>query len=402
MASAARRLARSTLYLLGGLSLGVAASTLHTPASASSNPPQTSVGEEIYNRLFKKKRTGETEQKRRRTTTAVMGIRGLDDDTDADLKAGATANMRAVYEMEDRTADPQLVNKIKSELAGKIAAAGALQRAEKIANSPATEEGLEGEIELGRKMAAQILGANSTYNNETVINYLNALAQLISESGLSAPRPFRIAVLNSEKVNAFACPGGYIFITKGALKSTASEAQLAALIGHEIVHISKQHLVSSLQKKIKKGDNKNASHAIDDEYLKARQRVKPDASGETSALAQVLGPKGVGLTLLQASSEALETLLKSGLEREFELEADTLGQQISAAGGYESRSLISLLTVLKSANQPGRNSLSTTHPPYEIRINHLNEYLTKLGGFPAATAAGSSLFGEMQREWNQK
>ncbi|MEN9808845.1 MAG: hypothetical protein RLZZ488_412, partial [Pseudomonadota bacterium] len=43
-----------------------------------------------------------------------------------------------------------------------------------------------------------------------------------------------------------------------------------------------------------------------------------------------------------------------------------------------------------------------THPPYEIRINHLNEFLTKLGGFPAATAAGSSLFGEMQREWSKK
>jgi predicted Zn-dependent protease len=371
-------------------------------AAANSNSQKTSVSEEIYHRLFKKKRTDETEQKRRRTSTTVMGIRGLDDDTDADLKAGATANMRAVYEMEDRSADRRVIDNIKSQLKATKADAGVQPLQQKIANPPATEDELEGEIELGRKMAAQILGANPTFNNETVINYLNGLAQVIAESGLSSPRPFRIAVLNSEKVNAFACPGGYIFITRGALRSTANEAQLAALIGHEIVHISKRHLVSTLQKKITKGGNKNSQQATDDDYLKARRRVRPDASGETSPLAQILGPKGVGLTLLQASTEALDTLLKGGLEREFELEADALGQQISAAGGYESRSLIELLKTLQSANQGGGNSLSSTHPPYEIRINHLNEFLTKLGGFPAATAAGSSLFGEMQREWSKK
>ncbi|MEY3903365.1 MAG: hypothetical protein RL189_2671 [Pseudomonadota bacterium] len=402
MTSAARRLARSTLCLLGGLSIGVAAATLHIPASANSKSPQTSVSEEIYHRLFKKKRADETEQKRKRTNTSVMGIRGLDDDTDADLKAGATANMRAVYEMEDRSADRSVIDRLKVQLTANKADTGVEQFPQKIANPPATIDELEGEIELGRKMAAQILGANSTYNNHKVVNYLNGLAQVISESGLSSPRPFRIAVLNSEKVNAFACPGGYIFITKGALKSTANEAQLAALIGHEIVHISKRHLVSTLQKKITKNATKNKNQEKDDEYLKTRRRVKPDASRETSPLAQILGPKGVGVTLLQASSEALDTLLKGGLEREFELEADTLGQQISAAGGYQARSLIELLNTLKSANQGAGNSLSSTHPPYEVRINHLNEFLTRLGGFPAATASGSSLFGEMQREWQQK
>lgn len=402
MRSIVRQTMRAKLCMLGGLWLGIAVGNHHMAAAANSNSPKNSVSEEIYHRLFKKKRTDETEQKRRRTSTTVMGIRGLDDDTDADLKAGATANMRAVYEMEDRSADRRVIDNIKSQLKAMKADAGVQPLPQKIANPPSTEDELAGEIELGRKMAAQILGANPTFNNETVINYLNGLAQVIAESGLSSPRPFRIAVLNSEKVNAFACPGGYIFITRGALRSTANEAQLAALIGHEIVHISKRHLVSTLQKKITKGGNKNSQQAKDDDYLKARRRVRPDSSGETSPLAQILGPKGVGLTLLQASTEALDSLLKGGLEREFELEADALGQQISAAGGYESRSLISLLTVLKSANQAGRNSLSSTHPPYEIRINHLNEFLSRLGGFPAATAAGSSLFSEMQREWQQK
>jgi predicted Zn-dependent protease len=361
---------------------------------------KTTVTEDIYKALFSKKRTSAAEQKRARSNTAIMGIRGLDDDSDAAIKASATANMRAVYEMEDRVPSEQLVAKLKMQLNKQIPEGTAVNLPQALDTAQPTPAEFEGELELGRKMAAQVLGANRTYDNPKVVEYITALTKVVADSGLSSYRPFRVAILNSEKVNAFACPGGYIFVTKGALKSTRNEAQLAALLGHEVVHVSRRHLISSLQKKIGNTSDKKKLQDTSP-HMAARQRVKSDASEEANQWAQVLGPKGVGLTLLQASSEALDTLLSKGLEQEFELEADALGQRVSSAAGYESRSLASLLSQIKATQTNPKNTISSTHPPYDLRIENISRYVASMVGQNAAVANGSELFAKMQILWSR-
>lgn len=387
-------------FLLVGVLVGVALGAYITPASGDPSQKKTSATEDVYKALFGKKRASAAEQKRARTNTTVMGLRGLDDDPNAALKATATPNMRAVYEMEDRRPNATTVATLREQLNREIGTDSRQSFPPPIANAEPTLAELEVEIDLGRKMAAQVLGANKTYDNKKVVDYVAALTQTLAFSGLRSNRPFRIAILNSEQINAFACPGGYIFVTKGALKATRSEAQLAALLGHEIVHVSNRHLLSSLQKKINKKEMKKEQVGSVDPHSQARQRIRAESTGDSSAWVQVLGPKGVGLSLLQASSEALETLLSRGLEKEFEFEADRLGQQLSSASGYSSDSLTALLSQMKAQPGSARNASAGTHPPYDMRIESVAKYIATMIGRSAAVAQGSKLFSEMQQEWS--
>jgi predicted Zn-dependent protease len=382
-----------------GLIAGAAAALMSAPALGNSSQSKTSAGEDVFKTLFGKKRATSTDQKRARVNTTVMGIRGLDDDPDAAVKANATANMRAVYEMEDRQPNATVVQTLRRQISSGITADARKQLPVPVAAESANLAELEAEIDLGRKMSAQVLGANQIFSNKKVHDYLSSLIQVLAETGLTAERPYRISVLNSPTINAFACPGGYIFVTLGALKSTQSEAQLAALLGHEMVHVSRRHLLTSLQKKInsKKDPAQKTDHV--DPHVKARKRVKPESATESSAWTQILGPKGVGLTLLQASSEALDTLLSRGLEKEFEFEADRLGQQLSSAAGYSSDSLTTLLNIMKSKSEPARASSAGTHPPYDIRIQNINEFLSTMNGRTLAVLQSSKIYTEVQREW---
>lgn len=387
------------LILVLGLALGAFAATLTTHAFGESGKSKTTISEDVYKALFGKKRATESDQKRARTNTAIMGIRGLDDDSDSSSKITATANMRAVYQMEDRTPNQSTVDTLQKQLDKELSLSRNTALPKPINNTPPSASELEGEIDLGRKMAAQVLGANKTFDNERVLDYVTALTKVVSEGGLSSGRPFRVAILNSHKINAFACPGGYIFVTKGALRATQSEAQLAALLGHEIVHVSQRHLLTALQRTTRRQNKTTNKSDATDPNLQARQRIKPDATNETATWAQVLGPKGVGLSLLQASSEALDTLLSKGLDKEFELEADRLGQQVSAATGYDSHSLVSLLTLMKKSNTLIRNTTASTHPAYDLRIESVSRYVETMIGQTSATAQGSSLYLSMQKEW---
>lgn len=325
-----------------------------------------------------------------------MGVRGLDSDTESDQKYYATANMRAVYQMEDRQPKESLVASIQSEISrGSTASASKLNR---LPNAAPSLQELEAEVELGRKMAAQILGSYQMVESEEIQDYVLALAATVADAGLASPRPFRLAVIKSPAANAFACPGGYLFVTLGALKSVNNESELAALLGHEIVHVSQKHLLASLQKKV---TNKSAQSELrnNDPVLTARKRVKPEPSNENSNWSTLLGPKGVGLTLLQASSEALDTLFSKGLEQEFELEADSMGSQVSAVAGYRADSLLTLLKGISASKNAKMENLNSTHPPFPLRIQKLEQFLTPIEPTSGKKPTSSSLFQSTQRLW---
>jgi predicted Zn-dependent protease len=212
-----------------------------------------------------------------------------------------------------------------------------------------------------------------------VQNYVLALATVVAEGGLAVPRPFRVTVVRSPTVNAFACPGGYIFVTLGALKSVRNESELAALLGHEIVHVSNRHLLTSLKKKV-------SSKSL-------------NKSQDASNWAALLGPKGVSLTLLQASSEALETLFSKGLEQEFELEADSLGSQMSAVAGYQAFSLLNLFKGFVASTSENQLTKNSTHPPYQLRIETLEKFLTPFAAQREKESNSSQPFKTAQKLW---
>ena len=372
---------------------------MHCTLANASSQSEPAITDKIYMSIFSQQRKTAVQQKRSRINTAAMGIRGLDTDDLANQKQTANADMRAVYEMEDRSPEAHLVLKIKSEIAKKTDAYPP-SILKNIDIEQVSREELQAEIDLGRKMAAQILGSTKMHSNIEIQNYANALAQVIAEAGLTSPRPLRVAVLESNHINAFACPGGYIFITQGALQETKSEAQLAALLGHEIAHVSRRHLLSSLKSKIKKNDNSKLEKVGERSlHLEQRKRIKAAPSPEQSAWANLLGPKGVGLTVLQASNEALDTLLSKGLSHEFEFEADALGAQLSAASGYRAESFVEFLQGLRSRSGLSKDSSSATHPPYLLRIERLKQFVAALPALNNSDAGNSSLYLKIQKEW---
>ncbi|MDI6757704.1 MAG: M48 family metalloprotease, partial [Endomicrobiia bacterium] len=104
------------------------------------------------------------------------------------------------------------------------------------------------EIALGREVAANLLARFGHYDDYAVTRYVNLVGQTLERRAARRNIRYHFAILDSETVNAFAAPGGYIFVTKGALKLMADESELAAALAHEIAHVSSRHIAKEIQK----------------------------------------------------------------------------------------------------------------------------------------------------------
>ena len=99
------------------------------------------------------------------------------------------------------------------------------------------------EISLGKKYHAQVLQQTPAYNDQELQNYVQRIGDSLS---IKSHRPnlfYRFTVLDSPDINAFALPGGYIYINRGLMAYLSSEEELAAVLGHEIGHVTARHSV---------------------------------------------------------------------------------------------------------------------------------------------------------------
>ncbi|WP_428623529.1 M48 family metalloprotease, partial [Sedimenticola sp.] len=118
---------------------------------------------------------------------------------------------------------------------------------------------VEAEIKVGREIAARILGRFGVLEDARLTRYVNLVGKSVA---LNASRPeieFRFAILDTQSVNAYAAPGGYIFVTKGALDLMQDEAELAGVLAHEIAHVTEKHIVDELRIR---GESKSSSAGI--------------------------------------------------------------------------------------------------------------------------------------------
>src|SRR3989338_3678250 len=109
-----------------------------------------------------------------------------------------------------------------------------------------TKDDVEAEIIFGREVAARILGRYKLYEDKNLARYINMVGRSAAQYANRPEIEFRFAILNTDIVNAFAAPGGYIFITKGALRLMEDEAELAGVLAHEVAHVSERHIVKEL------------------------------------------------------------------------------------------------------------------------------------------------------------
>lgn len=243
--------------------------------------------------------------------------------------------------------------------------------------------GVDSEIAIGRINHPKIIEEYGRYNDESLQAYVQSVGEKLASVSHRPELLYRFTVLDSPVINAFALPGGYIYITRGLMAYLNSEAELAAVLGHEVGHVTARHGV--------------------------RQQSASQAANLGYTIGAILFPE-----LRAAPSQNLFNILGgallSGYGREHELESDGLGAEYLARAGYEPKAMIDVIRVLKDqetfsaaeAVKQGREAtgyhgLFASHPDNDTRLHEVvasadkyagtekrkiarSEYLTQING----------------------
>ncbi len=216
----------------------------------------------------------------------------------------------------------------------------------------ATDINEEQEANIGREYASLLVGAAPLVDRPAVQRYVNQVGRWLS---LHSERPgldWRFGVLDSDNINAFATPGGYVLVTKGLLARLRNEAELAGVLAHEIAHVVKKHHLAA----IRKAAGIQAGANILAEYQSNRGR-----NAQTTE--RVLGG-------------AKEVMLR-GLDKSDEFEADRMGVVIAARAGYDPFGLPAVLQTLQGMNpeDSGLALMFSTHPAPGARLDELERVM---------------------------
>lgn len=213
------------------------------------------------------------------------------------------------------------------------------------------------EIDLGRQTHAEVLKAYGEYDDPQLQRYIDEIGKRLAANSHRPELIYRFTVLDSADINAFALPGGYIYITRGLLAYLNDEASVAAVLGHEIGHVTARHSV---------------------QQYSAAQLANIGAT-----LTAILVP-GMNNQASGQLMNILGTAVLRGYGREHELEADRLGAVYMAKTGYDPEKILDVLGVLKDqqlyaeriAELEGReprsyHGLFATHPDNDTRLQEV-------------------------------
>jgi predicted Zn-dependent protease len=215
---------------------------------------------------------------------------------------------------------------------------------------------LADEIVIGREMTAKFLGTFGDLNQRRQsLEYLNLIVQTLA---VKVGRPeivYRVGIMDSNDINAFAMPGGYILVTRGLLNFVRNEEELACVLAHEMGHINHRHLYKDIAPK------------------------REVTTGET--LTRFLSRGGAEVTFAfgQAVNKGVKTLLEEGLKPELEYEADLSGMEYSWATGYDPRHYKLFLQRLEKHHKNETKNLLKTHPSFSERLKKMEGHLRQLG-----------------------
>jgi len=208
------------------------------------------------------------------------------------------------------------------------------------------------EVAMGAQGHRDVLRSMKRYNNPGLQSYVNSIGQALAKKSHRNNIRYTFTVLDDPTVNAFALPGGYIYITTGLMAYLNSEGELAGVLGHEIGHVT------------------------------ARHGVKQQSASIASAILIDIISKRAGND--GKSLNQLGTALIRGYGREHELQADKLGAEYLARVGYQPKSMIDVVSVLKAqeefeklqARQEGRqvrayHGVFSSHPSNDQRLQEV-------------------------------
>jgi predicted Zn-dependent protease len=203
------------------------------------------------------------------------------------------------------------------------------------------------EIEIGGNLISGLLGAAGLVDDAELQRYVNDVGYWVASQSSRKELPWRFGVIKSDGINAFAAPGGFIIVTLGLYSLLENEAQLAAVLAHEIGHVVKKHHLKALQKTMKR-----------EFWSDLTVKVVSDGSDRESMR-----------KLINAGVQ----LYTTGLDREYEYDADLRGVVLAARAGYDPFALLDVLTTIDSINPESKELtvMMNTHPPTNDRLEKL-------------------------------
>lgn len=214
------------------------------------------------------------------------------------------------------------------------------------------------ELKVGREVASNLLGAAPLVNDPALQRYVNDVGRWISLQGERKDLPWRFGIIESNDINAFAAPGGYILMTRGLYQRLNDETELAGVLAHEIAHVLKRHHIELMRKQ-----------ALIAEGGKAAEQ----AAGDENAVIKNLVGNGA-------------EIFARRLDQSAEMEADRMAVVLAARAGYDPYGLASALQKLEAVRSDDDRIklLFKTHPSPTQRLGALDKAmgtrLLSLGG----------------------
>jgi predicted Zn-dependent protease len=213
------------------------------------------------------------------------------------------------------------------------------------------------EIELGREAQRQVKAKVPQLNDATVVSYVQALGRRLTPHAGGPRYPYSFSIANYREINAFALPGGPVWINRGTIAAAQNEAQVVSVLAHEIAHISQRHAADHLTKGLV-------------------------ANGLLGLLGAMLGNDS-GARAAQIAAQALAGGYMLKFSRDDEREADRVGARIMRKAGWDPREMVAFMETLRQRQGRDPSSVEvflSSHPGPTERAQLLRTELRGVSG----------------------
>jgi predicted Zn-dependent protease len=213
------------------------------------------------------------------------------------------------------------------------------------------------DVRLGQKYSREVAHKLSMCDEPRIDEYLDSLGKMLAAKAPGPKYAYQFKCVNDVAINAFALPGGFIYINRGTIEAAENEAQLAGVMAHEIAHVALRHSTNQISKQ----------QAV----------VMP-----LSLLGGVMGNGAFGSLLTELGTSAALPVVFLKFSRTAESQADVVGTQMLYDSGFDPRALAQLFEKLEEQNRKERVRFLHDHPNPANRIERVQEEVHRLGGPP--------------------
>jgi beta-barrel assembly-enhancing protease len=211
------------------------------------------------------------------------------------------------------------------------------------------------EVQLGDEYAAQLNQELPLVRDQSIVNYINSLGNQIAQRADQRGLRYNFYIVNAPEVNAFAVPGGHIYVNRGLVERATNMSELAGVLAHEVGHVVHRHSVEQIQ------------------------RAQTAQTGLAVVYGVLLGRNPSGIE--QIGTQVIGSAVFAGYSRDAEREADQTAIQYLVASGIHPQGLVTMFEKLLAERQGSPGAVDTwfsTHPTSEERIENARQGIASL------------------------